>query len=147
MVIGDILAPRLALGENMRQLSSSRVRVGEGLVGWVAETGNAMLNGNPSVDLGAVRNEPKTTLRAALALPLRNNGRILGVLALYRLDLGSFTAEHLSVLELACAQFGLAICECPEQRQPRGLSHTSSMPENRVSGDSSWSEISSMMFD
>ena len=46
------LLPELVSGENFRVLSSLKIRVGEGLCGWVAENGKPIINGNPQVEAG-----------------------------------------------------------------------------------------------
>src|SRR6266853_1505773 len=119
IAVGDILTPRLALGENVRQLSRLRVRMGEGLTGWVAETGNAIVNGNPTVEPGFVTGtQQRGMLRSALAMPLRDNGDVVGVLALYHLQADAFTSEHLRAAEPGCNQLAAAIRECLDRKQP-----------------------------
>jgi putative nucleotidyltransferase with HDIG domain len=146
ITVGDILTPRLALGENMRQLSSLRIRMGEGLVGWVAETGNPIPNGNPAVELG-MKTGQQLTLRSALALPLRDKSRIVGVLALYRLEPDTFTTEHLRMLEPGCQQLGLAIRECLDRKQPQERKNTASVPAKQASEDRLRSEAGLLMLD
>jgi putative nucleotidyltransferase with HDIG domain len=46
------LLPELVSGENFRVLSSLKIRVGEGLCGWVAENCKPIINGNPLVEAG-----------------------------------------------------------------------------------------------
>ncbi|HKR97491.1 MAG TPA: HD domain-containing phosphohydrolase, partial [Candidatus Angelobacter sp.] len=92
---GNVLLPRFVLGENMRQLSTLRINMGEGLAGWVAENGNYILNGNPTVEPGLEGARRAVMLKSALAVPVSHGGRILGVLAVYALQPDSFTAEHL----------------------------------------------------
>src|SRR6204780_925230 len=48
------LLPELVSGENFRVLSSLKIRVGEGLCGWVAENCKPIINGNPQVEAGYV---------------------------------------------------------------------------------------------
>jgi putative nucleotidyltransferase with HDIG domain len=108
---GEVLYSRFALGENMRQLSSLRIAMGEGLVGWVAETGNHILNGNPTVEPGLDASRRSLLLRSALAIPLRHDGGIVGVLAVYRLEPDAFCAEHLTILQSAGEQMGRLLDE------------------------------------
>ncbi|HKD13747.1 MAG TPA: HD domain-containing phosphohydrolase [Candidatus Angelobacter sp.] len=108
----EMLIPHFVLGENARQLSSLRVPLGEGLIGWIAETGNSIVNGNPTVEPGFMeRVQGPIVLRAALALPLEHQTRIVGVLALYRLEPDAFTSAHLEILEGSRHQLGAAIAE------------------------------------
>jgi GAF domain-containing protein len=75
---------------------SVRIKSGHGLVGWVAETHNSILNGNPSVDSGFEKGA--TPFLSALAVPLETDSRIVGVLALYHRDAAIFTSRDLEVL-------------------------------------------------
>lgn len=106
----DVLKPQFVLGENMCQLSSLRVPAGEGLVGWVAETGNCIVNGNPTVEPGYTRAmQSNVVLRSALAVPLEDAGRVVGVLALYRIEAEAFTSVHLGFLQNSRRHLGTAV--------------------------------------
>ena len=95
----DRLVPQYVNGENSRLFSSLQIPVGQGLSGWVAETGKPIINGNPSVEPGYLNNPTKfSNLRSALAVPLENAIGITGVLTLYHLDPEVFTKDHLRVL-------------------------------------------------
>lgn len=93
---GEKLAPCFVLGENARSLARLQIRKGQGLIGWVAETGNSIVNGNPLVEDGYV-NEP-VELSSALSVPLQIGGVTIGVLGLYQKKAGAFTAEDLNLL-------------------------------------------------
>lgn len=114
----DVLAARFALGECVRQLSSLRVPMGQGLAGWVAETGNFIMNGNPGVEPGLESARNRIALRSALAVPLASAGDTIGVLAVYRLQADSFTPDDLRVLQASAAQLGPIIAERLESEQP-----------------------------
>ena len=74
------LLPELVSGENFRMLSSLKIRVGEGLCGWVAENCKPIVNGNPQVEAGYVVDQEKhTTLQSALAVPLEGLNDVVGV--------------------------------------------------------------------
>lgn len=114
----DVLVARFALGECVRQLSSLRVPMGQGLAGWVAETGNFIMNGNPGVEPGLESARNRIALRSALAVPLASAGDTIGVLAVYRLQADSFTPDDLRVLQASAAQLGPIIAERLESEQP-----------------------------
>jgi putative nucleotidyltransferase with HDIG domain len=95
----DDLVPCFVLGENARALARLRIRKGQGLIGWVAENHNSIVNGNPLVEEGYI-NEP-SALASALAVPLETGGNVVGVLALYHAKAGGFAAEDLQLLD-AC---------------------------------------------
>jgi diguanylate cyclase (GGDEF)-like protein/putative nucleotidyltransferase with HDIG domain len=95
----NTLDPKYVNGENSRLFSSLSIPVGQGLSGWVAETGKPIINGNPAVEPGYLNDPTKfSNLRSALALPLENAVGITGVLTLYSLSRDAFTKDHLRIL-------------------------------------------------
>lgn len=90
---GTILAPEYTSGSHVELLSSLEIQVGQGLSGWVARNSKAILNGNPSVDLGET-----VGLRSALAIPLETNRNITGVLTLFHAKADAFSAADLRQL-------------------------------------------------
>lgn len=120
VIAGDVLLPRFVLGENFRQLSSLRIKVGQGLAGWVAETGKCIVNGNPSVEPGYAEGPNSTALRSAIAVPLRGTGGILAVLVLYHTQLEAFSSDHLRVLETQTSELGRTIEKCLGRPQGSG---------------------------
>ncbi|HZE24877.1 MAG TPA: HD domain-containing phosphohydrolase [Blattabacteriaceae bacterium] len=124
VIQGDFLVPRFSLGENVRHLSSLRIRNGQGLVGWVAETGNYIINGNPKVEPG-LEGSRSFALCSALAVPLSNAGRTVGVLSVYGLQPDTFTSEHLNVLQASAHQLGDLMREKLNAEQPQRSYRTS----------------------
>jgi GAF domain-containing protein len=92
-------------GDERAGLAALAVPLGEGLLGWVADVGKPILNGNPAVEPGYSRDgRTAPVLSSALALPLVNSGQVVGVVALYRKEKDSFAADELvSLLELCPA--------------------------------------------
>jgi len=120
----EVLVPQYVNGENSRMFSSLRIPVGQGLSGWVAETGQPIINGNPSVEPGYLNDPTKfSTLRSSLAVPLENAVGITGVLTLYRLDRDVFTKDHLRVLLAVKSKVSLTI-ENALQYQQASISAT-----------------------
>src|SRR5579863_416991 len=75
------LLPELVNGENFRLLSALKIRVGEGLCGWVAENCKPIVNGNPQVEAGyAIDPGKQTPLQSALVVPLEGLNGVVGVL-------------------------------------------------------------------
>src|SRR5438445_13682156 len=75
------------------------IPLGQRLSGWVLENNKPIVNGNPGVEPGYLNDPAKfTTLRSALAMPLRPSGGMRGVLALYALEKESFSKEQLDIL-------------------------------------------------
>jgi signal transduction histidine kinase len=84
-----------------------RLRVGEGMTGWVARTDQALLCTD-------VRQDPRYIMvreevRSELAVPLRVNGEIRGVLNVDSDRVGAFTAEDQKLLEDLAAQASAVI--------------------------------------
>jgi len=112
------LVPQYVNGENSRLFSSLRIPLGQGLSGWVAETGNPIVNGNPSVEPGFLKDPTKfSTLNSALAVPLENAIGVTGVLTLYHLDPDAFTRDHLRVLLALKPKVSLTIENAMQFRQ------------------------------
>jgi diguanylate cyclase (GGDEF)-like protein/putative nucleotidyltransferase with HDIG domain len=107
---GDHLVPEFVNGESFRLLSSLQIPMGEGLSGLVAQTGKAILNGNPSAESGYRANFAElTTLRSAVAVPLIGLAGTIGVLTLYRTEKDAFSSDHLRVLLAISSKVSLAV--------------------------------------
>ena len=78
-----------------------------------------MLNADPVFDLG-VRANLTPALRAAIVVPLVDNGNLVAVLALYSKDL-PFTAEQVTLLEVLAPRIllSLAATSVPLQMEAR----------------------------
>jgi len=111
---GEVLTPCFALGENVGQLWSLQIQEGTGLIGWIAETSNFIINGNPRVDIGSDSNY--ATLNSALAVPLIHGGRTVGVLAAYGLQPDFFKAEHLSAFQAGSQHLAEAVATAPRPK-------------------------------
>ncbi len=104
------LLPELVSGENFRALSALKVRVGEGLCGWVAENCKPIINGNPRVEAGFTADADKNiVLSSALAVPLEGLNGVVGVLAMYHSTPDAFTADHLRILLAVASKVGLSV--------------------------------------
>jgi putative nucleotidyltransferase with HDIG domain len=104
----DQLTPKYVNGESMRHFSMLQVPVGQGISGWVAQSGEPIVNGNPSGEPGGL-NDPACKLRSVLAIPLGNAAGTTGVLILYHLDHDAFTKDHLRVLLALKSKLSLTI--------------------------------------
>ena len=104
---GDTLVLAHSAGEHKTMLSPE-VRSGEGLVGWVAQNQQPIVNGNPTVERG-FRDDVENGLKAALAVPLKRSSGLAGVLAYYRRDRDAFNADQLRILTSVAPRIGIAI--------------------------------------
>jgi putative nucleotidyltransferase with HDIG domain len=101
-------------GEDRSGLESLVVPQGQGLVGWVAEVGKPILNGNPAVEPGYAKRDGTPGLLSALALPLVNAGRVVGVVALYRKEGDAFAADELVVILEMCPALATLVLDAEE---------------------------------
>jgi len=112
------LIPEYVNGESFRHLSSLQIPVGQGLSGWVAQTGRSILNGNPAVESGYLDDPSKfTTLRSAVSVPLAGLNSTVGVLTLYRMEKDAFSSDHLRVLLAIASKVSLAVENAIKFRQ------------------------------
>jgi diguanylate cyclase (GGDEF)-like protein/putative nucleotidyltransferase with HDIG domain len=104
------LLPELVSGENFRVLSSLKIRMGEGLCGWVAENCKPIINGNPQVEAGYSSEPDKfASMSSALAVPLEGLNGVVGVLAMYHSTPDAFTPDHLRILLAVASKVALSV--------------------------------------
>ncbi len=96
-------------GQRMVQ-RKHRLRVGEeGLVGFVARTGNPRIVLDVEDDPLFVRPEELPLTRSEMALPLRVGGRILGVLDIQSTQPNAFAPEDVTTLRIVADQIAVAL--------------------------------------
>ena len=107
----DTLTLRYVDGENAKAFSNEPVPLGEGISGWVAQSGKPILNGN-----AAVENSYKSKfgcsggLRAALSISLLDlKQEVFGVLTLYAMTPDSFQRDHLRILLAMGSKLSLSL--------------------------------------
>ena len=84
--------------------------MGQGLCGWVAANRKPIVNGNPLVEPGFLKDGDRSPLLlSALAVPLEGVNRTVGVLGLYRRQKDAFTGDHLRILLAISAKLGFSI--------------------------------------
>ena len=114
----DQLVPEHVSGENFRLLSSLRIPVGKGVSGWVAENRKPIVSGNFAAELNCLNDPTKSsTLRSVLAVPLEGGDRVVGVLALYRIEPDSFIRDHLRILLAITSKIALSFENALKYRQ------------------------------
>ncbi|HVO63663.1 MAG TPA: HD domain-containing phosphohydrolase [Terriglobales bacterium] len=113
----DRLVPEYVGGDDSGLLSSLQIPVGQGLSGWVAEHCRPILNGNPAVEPGYLKDRTKfTKLRSAVAVPIKSGDVLIGVLALYRADVDAFSRDHLRILLAVASKLSLLIEKTLQRR-------------------------------
>jgi len=86
---------------------SLRLRIGEGLTGWVAQTGKAARVGDVTRDRRYIMLRPE--VRSELAVPLEVNNEVRGVLNVDADRLDAFTEDDQELLESLAAQVASVI--------------------------------------
>ena len=102
----------IAVGDKAEALKNARLKVGEGIAGWVAKHGEARI-------VPDVRRDPYFTSRAddatkwetrsVICVPLRSKLRVLGVIQLVNVDMERFKEPELFVLRALCDYAAIAI--------------------------------------
>jgi diguanylate cyclase (GGDEF)-like protein/putative nucleotidyltransferase with HDIG domain len=112
------LIPEHVSGDNFRLLSSLRIRLGEGISGWVAENRKPIVNGNLAAECSRL-NDPTNylNLRSVLTVPLEGVDGVVGVLALYRTGADAFTRDHLRILQAITSKIALSFENALKYRQ------------------------------
>ncbi len=104
---------RILSGHETHTVREIRMKIGEGIAGWVAHTGEPVIVPDTEKD---TRFSSKIDLitgfktRSIIALPIRNKGRLTGVLELVNKRGGTpFNREDLEFLTIAANQIGIAM--------------------------------------
>jgi diguanylate cyclase (GGDEF)-like protein len=95
------LAFELALGAKGKEVSSFRVKMGEGITGWVAQTGKPTIVNDTAKDPRFARKFDSSTqfqTRSILCAPLISRGRTIGVVEIINKLKGRFTQADLDIL-------------------------------------------------
>lgn len=106
-----LLTIRAAQGLPQEIVASTRIQVGEGIAGWVAQTGEPLLlDGKVSDPKFKSLVDRKELIKSSLCVPLKRKGKVAGVLILRNPTASpTFTPEHLSFLLAIADQVAIAI--------------------------------------
>lgn len=97
----------LSFAKGLNSQFFSKMMVGEGVSGRVAETREPIVNGNPASEPGCRKSpEASGSLRSALSVPLEDPSGLIGVLTLYHRENSAFTNEHLRLVQTV--SYGIA---------------------------------------
>ncbi len=97
-----------ACGRAGERMSGLRVRVGEGVAGWVAANHRSLVNVSPAPDFrdhGDLRSE----FSSCMAVPLILDKNVVGVISLYGTESNSFRPNHLRLMENVAPHAATAI--------------------------------------
>ncbi len=107
----QMLSYRVHRGLSNRYVSEMRLRLGEGIAGRVAQSGQAVLVEDISTDPRAARLDLINAegIRAFASIPLRSKEKFLGVLNIASHETRQFSSEDIQLLESIAAQVAIAI--------------------------------------
>jgi GAF domain-containing protein len=91
---------------NAGALRTMKIRVGEGVSGWVAANRQPMLNADPRLDLQGRVNGSGELPQSMLAVPIVSGSQACGVLALYSVTPSAFTDADLRLATAIAQAFG-----------------------------------------
>jgi GAF domain-containing protein/HAMP domain-containing protein len=103
---------RSATGEAGREMlaRNHRLKIGEtGLVGYVAQRGEARIASDVDMDTVHYKNPLLPETRSEAALPLKAAGRVIGVLDVQSREASAFDEESLAILQIMADQLAIAI--------------------------------------
>lgn len=101
--------------------SKRRTRAGTGIIGHAATTGQTYVSANVDADAHYVRGLTNAQTRSVVAVPLRIEERVVGVLNIESDRLNAFSPDDVAILETLAGQIGaaLAIAELYRETQAR----------------------------
>jgi PAS domain S-box-containing protein len=110
LVEGEYVVLRATSLTSLKEMEGvTRLKIGQGITGWVAQHGEPLLAPN-------VLHEPryhaelnKMETRSEVAVPIKLKGRIIGVLDAQSVQVGAFDEDDLYTLQAIAAQLAVAI--------------------------------------
>ncbi len=107
----DVLELRFADGEYANAFGKTPIPFGEGISGWVAQSGKPILNGNASVEPGCpLLPNGQPAFGSGLSIPLLDvHKETFAVLTIFSVALDSFSRDHLRTLLAMESKLSLAL--------------------------------------
>jgi diguanylate cyclase (GGDEF)-like protein len=101
----------VAVGNAVAELSDIRVKIGEGIAGWVAEHGETLIVPELGLDprFTSEAEAQAVGVRSVICIPLRSRSRTLGVIQLFNCRLDTLTDYTISFLHVLCDYAAIAI--------------------------------------
>jgi diguanylate cyclase (GGDEF)-like protein len=108
----DELYFAIAVGDRAEALKSVRLKMGEGIAGWVAKHGESRVVPDVRLDpvfASRVDDATKWQTQSVICVPLRSKLRVLGVIQLVNVDMERFKDAELFFLQSLCDYAAIAI--------------------------------------
>ncbi|HKR00414.1 MAG TPA: diguanylate cyclase [Pyrinomonadaceae bacterium] len=86
-------------GKNADVLRDRCIAPGEGVTGFTLANRRAINRIDPKLDFDNVHLDPESEYRSMAAMPLVKDGRLLGALSVYSMELHEYTDDHMRLLE------------------------------------------------
>ena len=102
----------IAIGDASESLKSVRLRIGEGIAGWVAQHGEPLVVPDVSRDerfSPRVDDMTKWKTKSILCVPLASKNRVLGVIQLINVDMTTFGSDQFMLLQALADYAAIAI--------------------------------------
>jgi len=102
----------IAVGDKAEVLKNARLKVGEGIAGWVAKHGEQAIVPDVESDPRFAKRIDETTqweTRSIICFPLRSKLRVLGVIQLVNVDLSQFNEQEVFFLQALCDYAAISI--------------------------------------
>ena len=102
----------IAVGSAAEALKNVRLKVGEGIAGWVAKHGERLVVPDVYTDIRFAKRIDEMTkweTRSIICVPLRSKHRVLGVIQLVNVDMKHFTDQEEFFLQSLCDYAAIAI--------------------------------------
>ena len=108
----DELYFAIAVGDKAEALKNVRLKVGEGIAGWVAKNGEKVISNDVDRDPRFAKRIDDATqwvTRSIIAVPLKSRLRVLGVIQLVNVDRSQFNEQEVFFLQSMCDYAAIAI--------------------------------------
>jgi diguanylate cyclase (GGDEF)-like protein len=108
----DELYFAIAVGAAAEALKDIRLKVGEGIAGWVAKHGEQVVLADVGSDPRFAKRIDEAThclTRSIICVPLRSRLRVLGVIQLVNADISQFSEQEIFFLQALCDYAAIAI--------------------------------------
>src|SRR5215470_4982736 len=102
----------IAVGDAADALKNVRLKVGEGIAGWVAKHGERLIVPDVQTDprfAKRIDDMTKWETRSIICVPLRSKHRVLGVIQLVNVNMSGFKDEEVFFLQALCDYAAIAI--------------------------------------
>jgi putative nucleotidyltransferase with HDIG domain len=120
----DTIVPVYTAGDGAGGIDATPIPLGDRLSGWVAATGQTVMNSDARLDLDEPERE-HSPLRSALAVPIMSNGRTAGVLSFYAEAPNAFDDAHRRLVEAAGRAVAGSLPNLAPDLAAQGIAHRS----------------------